>query len=302
MKESFGKSPLAIALIGVGRIGSTFAYQLAAAGHEVTLIARPGSARLGQLQRDHGIVLETGARVQTLVTDRLDEQKVYDLVIVTLLAEHVDAILPALTRSKAKCIHFMFVSFEPELLLNAIGKTRCSFGMPFITATLDGDGKLRPAIGSRNTIHSEQRWVDLFNLAGVPSALETRMTLWLRCHTPIAIMLENIAFAGQRHNGGATWAEAKIVSLGLKGCYAIIKGLGYDIYPSSKGFFNSLPLFILTLILWLGSRVKPFRELLSQGIGEARALTDIVLAAAAKAELQTPEAIKAVSNTKEIQY
>jgi predicted dinucleotide-binding enzyme len=34
---------LSIAIIGVGRIGSSFAYQLAGAGHDVIVVARPGS-------------------------------------------------------------------------------------------------------------------------------------------------------------------------------------------------------------------------------------------------------------------
>lgn len=51
------RTPLSIAILGVGRIGSTFAYQLSQAGHEVTVVALPGSSRLKQLQRDNGIVL-----------------------------------------------------------------------------------------------------------------------------------------------------------------------------------------------------------------------------------------------------
>ena len=54
------KSPLSIAVLGVGKIGSVFAYQLARAGHRVTVIARPGSTRLQQLRRDNCIVLKTG--------------------------------------------------------------------------------------------------------------------------------------------------------------------------------------------------------------------------------------------------
>ena len=46
-------SPLRIAIIGIGGIGSTFAFQLVRAGHhEVTAVARPGSRRLEQLKRD----------------------------------------------------------------------------------------------------------------------------------------------------------------------------------------------------------------------------------------------------------
>ncbi len=53
-------TPLSIAVIGIGGIGSTFAYYLARAGHDVTVVARPGSPRLQQLQREGGIVRDTG--------------------------------------------------------------------------------------------------------------------------------------------------------------------------------------------------------------------------------------------------
>ena len=58
------KLPLSIAVIDAGKIGSTFAYQLARAGHDVTVIARPDSLRLQQLQRDQGIILKTGERAE----------------------------------------------------------------------------------------------------------------------------------------------------------------------------------------------------------------------------------------------
>jgi 2-dehydropantoate 2-reductase len=39
-------APLSIAIVGAGRIGSSFADQLARASHQVTVVARPGSTRL----------------------------------------------------------------------------------------------------------------------------------------------------------------------------------------------------------------------------------------------------------------
>jgi 2-dehydropantoate 2-reductase len=46
-------TPLRIAILGGGKIGSAFAFQLArTGGHDVTVIARPGSVRLAQLERD----------------------------------------------------------------------------------------------------------------------------------------------------------------------------------------------------------------------------------------------------------
>lgn len=123
------KSPLSIAIIGAGKIGSTFAYQLARAGHDVTVIARPDSLRFQQLQRDQGIILKTGERAEVRVADKLDEEAAYNLVVVTTPAHQVDAVLPALQRSKAQWVQFMFLTFEPERLRDAIGP-RCSFGMP----------------------------------------------------------------------------------------------------------------------------------------------------------------------------
>jgi 2-dehydropantoate 2-reductase len=50
-----------IAVVGLGGIGSTFAFLLARAGHDVTVIAR--GERLEQLQRDLAIVSTSGERV-----------------------------------------------------------------------------------------------------------------------------------------------------------------------------------------------------------------------------------------------
>ena len=61
--DSMQPSPLSIAVLGAGKIGSTFAFQLASVGHhDVTVIARPGSVRLQQLQRDDGIIDIKGER------------------------------------------------------------------------------------------------------------------------------------------------------------------------------------------------------------------------------------------------
>lgn len=80
-------------------------------GHDVTVVARPGSRRLAQLQRDNVIVDIDGTRAKVRVLDRLDEETAYDLAIVRLLALQVGAILPTLSRSAAQCVQFMFNTF-----------------------------------------------------------------------------------------------------------------------------------------------------------------------------------------------
>ena len=268
-------SLLKIALIGVGNIGSTFAYYLARAGHEVTVIARPNSARFAQLQRDGAIVTKVGERASVQVADRLDEETVYDLVIVTVLAHQVDALLPALQRSKARCVHFMFNMFDPERLRDAMGADRSSFGMPFVMARLDTEGRLEATVSaSRKTLHGDQRWADVFTQAGIASAYEPDMPLWLRCHVPLCIAMESISVMAQARGGGASWSDAMNVAIGLHGGFTIVKGLGYRLYPGPKVFLDALPDPVLAGMLWSISRVASFRDLLATGATECGMLID----------------------------
>jgi|GEM_PF-646467 len=278
-------SALCIAIVGVGGIGSTFAFQLARAHHHVTAIARPGSDRLRQLQRDGGVVNVRGERAELRISDSLDEETPYDLVIVTLLAHQLDAVLPALSRSRAQCIQLMFNQFDPERLRDALGAERCAFGMPFVQGSLDKDGKLTAVIGAagQKTLMSEQRWVDVFIAAGLPAVREPNMLLWLRCHVPLCIAFESVSVAGVRRGGGASWREAMRLARGVHASFALIKGLGYPIYPRFKSWLHLSPAFVVAGMLWLMSRIKSFRELLATGINECRALVDVLVVAAAHA-------------------
>lgn len=276
--------PRRIAVLGCGRIGSTFAFQLARAGNDVTVVARPGSGRLRQLRRDKGIVDVKGERADVRVADALDERTPYDLIIVTVLDHQVEAVLPALRRSAAKSIQFMFVTFEPERLKEAVGAERCAFGMPFLQARIDEEGKLDPSIPkSQKSLMSDERWVELFNAAGLPAAHEPEMALWLRCHVPLCVGFESVAVAGERRGGGASWDEARLVARGVKESFALITGLGYPVYPKSKAQISGLPDPVLAFMLWMFSRVKPMRELLATGQNECRALVDVLAEAAPRA-------------------
>ena len=279
-------SPLRIAILGAGRIGSTVAFQLARVGrHDVTVVTRPSSGRLQQLRRDAGIVNVKGERATVQIADTLDEQAPYDLLIVTLLAHQIDAVLPALQRSEARCVQFLFNCFEPERLRDAIGAERGTFGMPFVQANFDGEGKLQATIGAagQKTLLGQQRWVDVFNAAGLPAALELDMLLWLRCHVPLCVAFESVSTAGERRGGGASWSEALVLARGVHECFALIKGLGYRLYPKGKARLNGCPTWVVAALLWTVSRIRSFRELLASGANECRALVDAMIAAAPQA-------------------
>ncbi|WP_284944502.1 ketopantoate reductase family protein [Acidisoma cladoniae] len=280
-------SPLRIAVLGAGKIGSTFAFQLARIGHhDVTVIARPGSLRLQQLERDGGIIDVKGERAAMRVASALDEDTPYDLVIVTLLAHQTDALLPALRRSAAKCIQFMFNTFHPERLQEAVGAARCAFGMPFVQAMLTAEGRLKATIGAggQKTIMGQQRWVDVFNAAGVPAKCEPDMPLWLRCHVPLCVAFESVSVAGERRGGGASWGEALVLAQGVHASFTLIKGLGYDLYPSAKTRIDRSPAWVVAAVLWLMSRIRSFRELLATGKAECINLVDVLVAATPSAK------------------
>jgi len=275
--------PLRIAVLRAGRIGSTFAARLARiGGHDVTVIARPGSVRLQQLERDRAIIDVKGERAGVRVSDTLDEQTPYDLVIVTLLAHQADALLPTLQRSAAGCIQFMFNTFHPEHLQAAIGVERCSFGMPFVQAALDGDGRLKASIGAagQKTIISRQRWVDLFNAARLPAALEPDMPLWLRCHVPLCVAFESVSVAGKRRGGGASWKEALVLARGVRAGLMLVRRLEGRVYPRARTLVDGSPVWAVAAVLWSLSRVRSFRELLATGEAECCALVDAMVAAA----------------------
>ena len=279
-------SPLRIAIVGVGNIGSTFAFQLARiGGHDVTVVARPESKRLEQLRRDGAIVDVKGEQASVHVTDALDEQTPFDIVIVTLLAHQVDAVLPALRRSSAVCVQFMFNTFDPERLRDAVGHERCAFGMNFVQATLDGDGRLKATIGAggQKTLMDQKRWSDLFNASGLPATVERDMPLWLRCHVPLCVAFESVSVAGVRRGGGASWKEALALARGVHASFGLIKDLGYSVYPRSKALIDGAPASMLAAVLWSMSRIRTFRELLATGQAECEALVDAMIATAPQA-------------------
>ncbi|WP_173570837.1 ketopantoate reductase family protein [Acetobacter conturbans] len=202
-------SPLRIAILGGGRLGSAFAFHLVRnAHHDVTVIARPDSVRLAQLQRDGGIVTTDGERASTTVTDRFDETVPYDLV--TVPAPHTVQLLPSLRRSAARAIQFMLMTFDPEHLQQAVGVERAALGMPFLQSTMDTQGRIKVTMGgaSRQTLTSDPYLASIFKAADLPTRYEDRMALWLRCHVPLGVAFESIAVAGERRGGGAPWRRA----------------------------------------------------------------------------------------------
>eukprot|EP00960_Hanusia_phi_P067559 766655-Hanusia_phi.AAC.3 len=278
--------PQSIAIVGAGNIGSGFALFLVRAGHKVCLVARPGSKRLQQLQRDNGIKLKEGPSIPVAFSDALDENEVYDLIVVTVLAHQVDAVLPALKRSKARLVEFMFNVFHPERIKPLMGDKVCCFGMPFILAHVDESGALDAKTHAGKTLHGDQTCVDLFNNAGIPSLLEANITQWLRSHAPFCVAIEGVCYMAEMHNSGATWEESMKAARAAHAGAALITKLGHAIYPSSKRWMYSCPAWMLSSMLWTMTRLSSFRKLLASASSECNAIIQAMQVEAAAASIQ----------------
>lgn len=267
-----------IAVLGAGAIGSTFAYHLARAGHSVTVIAR--GARLAQLERDGAIVLTSGERAAVSVRPALDAETAYDLVLVTVLATQVDAVLPALRASAARTVMFMFNTFEPlDRLRDAVGAARFVFGFPAGVFTLLIDGRIRPQVRSGTTV-GEAAWAVLFSAAGIPTVVEPDMHSWLRTHAALVAPLMAIGVAVVARGGGIRWAEARRYAAALTQGFAVVRALGNAILPASIARMAGLPRALTAALLWLMSRTAMLRDLGRLGAAEPRMLIDMMTAAA----------------------
>lgn len=270
-----------IALIGPGGIGSTFAFQLARAGHDVTVVAR--GKRLEQLQRDQAVIASDGQRATVRVTAVLDETTPWELVLVTVLASQVDALLPALRSSAARQVMFMFNTFEPlGRLRDAVGAARCAFGFPAILASVDG-GKLTTEIVARGplvTTVTDASWARAFTAAGIPSVVSLDMQSWLRTHAAFVVPVMVLAHRAHQRKAGISWGEARTFAAAMQEGFALVRRLGELVTPSAMTVVERLPAAALTALLWTMSRIPAIRKSGAAGPGEPRSLIDAMRTAA----------------------
>ena len=162
---------------------------------------------------------------------------------------------------------------------------RCSFGMPFVQATVDPNGWLNAKIGAagQKSKMNHQGWVQIFNAAGLPAVFEPEMLLWLRCHVPVGAAFESVCVAAMRRGGGASWGESTVIARGMQESFTLIQRLGYRLYPAGKSRLHASPAWMVAAMLWFVSRIPSFRALLSTGVNECRALVDNLVANAPRA-------------------
>lgn len=267
-----------IAIVGPGAIGSTFAFQLSKAGHDVTVVAR--GARLDQISRDRAIVLDTGERSAVAVATELDAAIEFDLVLVTVLAPQAAAVLPSLKQSRARKVMFMFNTFEAiDPLRETVGAERFAFGFPRGVFTLIRAGHIAPQIRHGTTV-SDPAWAPLFTAAGIPTVIEDDMQSWLRSHAAMVLPLMSIGVRSFARGAGISWQEAGKHADAFDAGMRIVRALGNDLRPGFIAQLARLPRAVVTGLFWAMSRTRMIRDLGKLGTAEPRMLADMMHAAA----------------------
>ena len=273
-----------IAIVGPGSIGSTFAFHLARAGHDVTVVAR--GARLAQLEKDRAIVTTTEQRAPVEVSAALDTTIPWDLVLVSVLESQVDAVLPALRQCAAKQVMFMFNTFAPlDRLRDAVGAHRFVFGFPAILAELK-EGRLKAQVVPRAlaalqiTIVTDPAWAEVFSEAGIATHTQADMHGWLRTHAALVVPLMITASRVHKRGFGLSWAESREITSGMAEGFDIVRALGHRLTPSNVAAFSQLPVPFIALGLWLLSRTPTMAAMGGHGLGEVRTLLDAMVASA----------------------
>ena len=249
-----------IAIVGPGGIGSTVAFQLSQAGHDVTVVARGN--RLERLRRDGAIVTVEGKRAAVQVSGEVDTTTDWDLVLVTVLVSEVDALLPALSASAAKSVMFMFNTFQSlDQLCDAVGPQRVSFGFPAFGARLD-DGRLSSTIPRRGmaTVVSDPLWAKVFGDAGIPTRVHPDMQSWLRTHAALAVPIMIAGSAALRRGAGISRTEAVGMARASKEGLQLVRHLGNSVTPAPVAIIGRAPVPVLATVLWSLTRLGAFRR------------------------------------------
>lgn len=267
-----------IAVLGAGAIGSTFAFQLSRAGHEVTVVARGN--RLEQLLNDRAIVRTTGERASVTVAKTLDPDVTYDLVLVTVLAPQMGAVLPTLRASAARTVMFMFNTFERlDALRDAVGQRRFAFGFPGGVFVLLEAGRIAPQIRPGTAV-SAPEWARVFTTAGIPTVVDDNMQSWLRSHAALVVPLMSAGVHALTHQRGISWPHARLLSDAFSAGVRIVRALGNDVRPKSIAVVARWPRSFVAAALWVFSRTQMGRDLGKLGSAEPRMLIDMMHAAA----------------------
>ncbi|MGC9523452.1 MAG: ketopantoate reductase family protein [Anaerolineae bacterium] len=250
-----------ILVYGAGPLGSLFAAQLHAGGHDVSLLAR--GQRLSDI-REHGVVIHNVVtdemmRAPVHAVEALAPDDAYDLVLVIMRKNAALGILPILAanRQTPNVLFLMNNAAGPEALVEALGRDRVLIGFPASAGYRDGlvmhcltgtpeDRAAIPFGEVDGTVTPRARWIGevLESTPGLGAEIRTDMDAWLKYH--VALVVPGLAAAlyacgTDTHRLARTRDAVVLCVRAVREAFRALQALGYPVTPARFKPFARLP-------------------------------------------------------------
>jgi 2-dehydropantoate 2-reductase len=261
-----------VLVYGAGVLGSLYAARLRQTGVDVSLLAR--GRRLADL-REHGIVLESlNTRELTVVrlpfVESLLPDHHYDLVLVLVRKNQVDAILPALAAARGVSVFCFMVNTADgfEKWGKAVGMVRLVLGFPGAGGSRKGlvvrydvipawmqpttfgepDGRITPRVAGL---------LELVRRAGFPVTSSTDMRSWLTSHVALVSPLANAIYlsGGDIHAFSKQNGAVRLAVDAIREGFSVIRRLGMRVALAKLRILEVIPAAMLAALLraWAGT-------------------------------------------------
>jgi len=248
-----------ILIIGAGVLGSRYAVALQEAGHSITILAR--GHRLQDI-RSHGIVLQSlnstkfqQAEVDTIET--LGAQEKFDLALVLIRGNQVEALLPVLKRNKnIPSIVFLGNRIDsPQPLIDALGEERIFTGFAgaagiregYIVKYLDSLQRIQGVtyVGCVSGKRTKRlmKIQKAFEKTVFPLRIVKNMEAWHKHHLALVIPLALGIYA----SGGDIRKLAEkddiltLIVRAIREGFGVFRKLGYPLTPSKFWLYALVP-------------------------------------------------------------
>ena len=262
-------SPMRVAILGAGSIGSLFALKLSRAGHDVTMVVRNPERRGYLMQNGVQARPRVGfgsRRAEVTVVPSLEDA--YDLVIVAVQRPQIEDLLPTLAINDSKQIMLMFnCASGADQWSHLIGRDRLVWGFPAALAERHDEvldyfvvpSALRFAQITTIGRPDGQTTPDLlaikaaFTQAGIPTTIEDEIDGWLKSHAAYMAPVMAMGYTPVRSRFGPrlSLADCRNLAASVQDGFAALKGTGAPITPANMRALDRMPRRALVALFWV---------------------------------------------------
>jgi ketopantoate reductase len=281
-----------ILVLGAGVIGTTYAWQLSTAGHEVSLLVR--TSKREQVEREGIRIRYRDERLKKsepvevtyhpIVVDQFHAQDRYDLIIVSVRAHQLDKVLPALAAGSGSADILFFGNnwWGDERIRNFLSLEKYLFGFSrlvggwrtenqieciffdnpeLVTMLGERDGQITPRL---------QNLRDLFEKGNLKPTLSPDILGWLSIH-----YVEFLGVVGGIRKAGsydAFVASSELIKdsiLATRESLEVCRARGVDFKkaaPSNIRIIENTPVFLLAPLVKIQYRTPSIKQFFEENI------------------------------------